>query len=73
MVAPATTPAKNTICLWFDSDTAEAALSYTSVFPESKITVVPRPPNQVYTDPDPKLAKRVFEVMTTMGKSTSQP
>ena len=38
------TPAKNTICLWFDHDAEEAARFYASVFPDTKVTAVHRAP-----------------------------
>jgi predicted 3-demethylubiquinone-9 3-methyltransferase (glyoxalase superfamily) len=40
MTNPATTPAKNTICLWYDRDAEEAARFYASVFPDSKVKAV---------------------------------
>ena len=39
-----TTPAKNTICLWYDGDAEQAARFYASVFPESEIKAVHRAP-----------------------------
>ncbi|HET9152304.1 MAG TPA: VOC family protein, partial [Gemmatimonadales bacterium] len=30
-----TTPAKNTICLWYDRDAEAAARFYASIFPDS--------------------------------------
>lgn len=38
------TPAKNTICLWYDGDAEEAARFYASVFPDSSVTAVHRAP-----------------------------
>ena len=38
------TPAKNTICLWYDRDAEEAARFYASVFPDSKVNAVHRAP-----------------------------
>ena len=38
------TPAKNTICLWYDRDAEEAARFYASVFPDTKVTAVHRAP-----------------------------
>jgi predicted 3-demethylubiquinone-9 3-methyltransferase (glyoxalase superfamily) len=35
-----TTPAKNTICLWYNRDAEEAARFYASVFPDSKVKAV---------------------------------
>ncbi len=45
MTTPATTPAKNTICLWYDGDAEEAARFYASVFPDSKVLAVHRAPS----------------------------
>ncbi len=39
-----TTPAKNTICLWYDRDAEEAARFYASTFPDSSIDAVHRAP-----------------------------
>ncbi len=39
-----TSPAKNTICLWYNGDAEEAARFYASVFPDSKVTAVHRAP-----------------------------
>src|SRR5438045_1266070 len=36
---------KNTICLWFDKDAAEAASFYASTFPDSKVTAVHKAPS----------------------------
>ena len=44
MTTPATAPAKNTICLWYDGSAEEAARFYASVFPESEIKAVHRAP-----------------------------
>jgi len=38
------TPAKNTICLWFDRDAEDAARFYASTFPDSSVTAVHRAP-----------------------------
>ena len=38
------TPAKNTICLWYDRDAEEAARFYASVFPDSSVGTVMRAP-----------------------------
>jgi predicted 3-demethylubiquinone-9 3-methyltransferase (glyoxalase superfamily) len=34
------TPAKNTICLWYDRDAEEAALFYAATFPDSSVGTV---------------------------------
>ena len=44
MTMSATTPAKNTICLWYDGDAEAAARFYASVFPNSKVSAVHRAP-----------------------------
>ena len=38
------TPAKNTICLWFDGDAEEAARFYAKTFPNSSVSAVHRAP-----------------------------
>jgi predicted 3-demethylubiquinone-9 3-methyltransferase (glyoxalase superfamily) len=38
-------PAKNTICLWYDKDAEEAARFYASVFPDSRLLAVHRAPS----------------------------
>ena len=38
------TPAKNTICLWYDKDAEEAARFYAATFPDSAVTAVHRAP-----------------------------
>jgi len=40
-----TTPAKNTICLWYDRDAEEAARFYARTFPDSSVGAVHRAPN----------------------------
>lgn len=44
MTITTTTPAKNTICLWYDGDAEAAARFYASVFPDSKVNAVHRAP-----------------------------
>jgi predicted 3-demethylubiquinone-9 3-methyltransferase (glyoxalase superfamily) len=39
-----TTPAKNTICLWYDRDAEDAARFYAQTFPDSSVTAVHRAP-----------------------------
>jgi predicted 3-demethylubiquinone-9 3-methyltransferase (glyoxalase superfamily) len=39
-----TTPAKNTICVWYDREAEEAARFYASVFPDSSVGAVHRAP-----------------------------
>ncbi|MBA3313290.1 MAG: VOC family protein [Planctomycetota bacterium] len=38
------TPAKNTICLWYDRDAEEAARFYAETFPDSSVDAVHRAP-----------------------------
>jgi 2-polyprenyl-6-hydroxyphenyl methylase/3-demethylubiquinone-9 3-methyltransferase len=38
------TPAKNTICLWYDGDAEEAARFYAKTFPDSSVGAVHRAP-----------------------------
>ncbi|TLM77801.1 VOC family protein [Microbulbifer harenosus] len=38
------TPAKNTVCLWYDGDAEEAARFYADVFPDSSVNAVHRSP-----------------------------
>ena len=38
------TPAKNTICLWYDKDAEEAANFYAATFPDSSVTAVHKAP-----------------------------
>jgi 2-polyprenyl-6-hydroxyphenyl methylase/3-demethylubiquinone-9 3-methyltransferase len=38
------TPAKNTICLWYNKDAEEAARFYAATFPDSTVTAVHRAP-----------------------------
>ena len=40
-----TTPAKNTICIWYDRDAEEAANFYAKTFPDSAVTAVQRAPS----------------------------
>jgi predicted 3-demethylubiquinone-9 3-methyltransferase (glyoxalase superfamily) len=39
-----TTPAKNTICLWYDHEAEEAARFYAKTFPDSSVQAVHRAP-----------------------------
>ncbi|HET8695442.1 MAG TPA: VOC family protein, partial [Aquabacterium sp.] len=38
------TPAKNTICLWYNGDAEEAARFYANTFPDSSVGTVYRAP-----------------------------
>jgi len=42
--APPMTPARNTICLWYDGDAEAAARFYAETFPDSAVTAVHRAP-----------------------------
>lgn len=44
-----TTPAKNTICLWYDDDAEEAARFYAQTFPDSSVGAVHRAPADYHT------------------------
>lgn len=39
------TPAKNTVCLWFDGDALDAARFYAQTFPDSSVGHVARAPS----------------------------
>ncbi len=39
-----TNPAKNTICIWYDSDAVEAARFYARTFPDSSVGAIHRAP-----------------------------
>lgn len=39
-----TTPAKNTVCLWYDDDAEDAARFYAETFPDSSVGAVHRAP-----------------------------
>ncbi len=39
-----TTPAKNTICLWYNHDAEDAARFYAETFPDSAVTAIHRAP-----------------------------
>jgi 2-polyprenyl-6-hydroxyphenyl methylase/3-demethylubiquinone-9 3-methyltransferase len=45
LISSMTQPAKNTICLWYDSDAEEAAKFYVATFPDSSITAVHHAPS----------------------------
>jgi 2-polyprenyl-6-hydroxyphenyl methylase/3-demethylubiquinone-9 3-methyltransferase len=59
-----TTPAKNTICLWFDHDAEEAARFYASVFPDTKVNAVHRAPGDY---PSGKQGDVITVDFTVMG------
>lgn len=57
-------PAKNTICLWYDSDAEEAARFYAQTFPESFVGVVYRAPGDY---PSGKQGNVLTVEFTVMG------
>lgn len=59
-----TTPAKNTICLWYDHDAEEAANFYAETFPDSRITAVNLAPGDY---PSGKQGSVITVEFTVMG------
>ncbi len=59
-----TTPAKNTICLWFDRDAEEAARFYARTFPNSSVGTVFRAPGD---NPSCKQGDVLTVEFTVMG------
>lgn len=59
-----TTPARNTICLWFDRDAEEAARFYTSTFPDSSVGAVLLAPGDF---PDGKKGNVLTVEFTVLG------
>ena len=59
-----TTPAKNTICLWFDRDAEEAARFYASIFPDSSVNAVHHAPGDY---PSGKQGDVITVDFTVMG------
>ena len=59
-----TTPAKNTICLWFDRDAEEAAHFYAKTFPNSSVGAVHRAPGDY---PDGKQGDVLTVDFTVLG------
>ncbi len=59
-----TTPAKNTICLWFDRDAEEAAHFYAKTFPDSSVGAVHRAPGDY---PDGKQGDVLTIDFTVLG------
>ncbi len=58
------TPAKNTICLWFNGDAEEAARFYAKTFPDSTFDAVHRAPGDY---PDGKQGDVLIVDFTVMG------
>ena len=59
-----TTPAKNTICLWYDRDAEAAARFYASIFPDSAVLAVHRAPGDY---PSGKQGDVITVDFTVMG------
>ena len=59
-----TTPAKNTICLWYDRDAEEAVRFYAKTFPDSSVGAVHRAPGDY---PDGKQGDVLTVEFTVMG------
>ena len=59
-----TTPAKNTICLWYDRDAEEAARFYAGTFPNSSVGAVHRAPGDF---PDGKQGDVLTVEFTVLG------
>ncbi|WP_293221031.1 VOC family protein [Ottowia sp.] len=58
------TPAKNTICLWFDRNAEEAARFYAATFPDSAVGAVHRAPGDY---PDGKQGDVLTVEFTVLG------
>lgn len=59
-----TTPAKNTICLWYDGTALDAATFYAQTFPDSAVTAVHHAPGDY---PDGKQGDVLTVEFTVMG------
>ena len=59
-----TTPARNTICLWYDRDAEAAARFYASVFPDTTVKAVNRAPGDF---PDGKKGDVLTVEFTVLG------
>ena len=58
------TPAKNTICLWYDRDAEDAARFYARTFPDSSVGAVHRAPGDF---PSGKMGDVLTVEFTVMG------
>jgi predicted 3-demethylubiquinone-9 3-methyltransferase (glyoxalase superfamily) len=56
-------PAKNTICLWFNTDAEEAARFYARTFPDSYVTAVHRAPGDYPSGKEGDVLTVEFTVM----------
>ena len=56
-------PAKNTICLWYDSDAEDAALFYAKIFPDSSVGAVHRAPGDFPSGKEGDVLTVEFTVM----------
>ncbi len=56
-------PAKNTICLWYDSDAEDAALFYAKTFPDSSVGAVHRAPGDFPSGKEGDVLTVEFTVM----------
>ena len=59
-----TTPAKNTICLWYDGDAEDAAKFYAQTFPNSRVGRVQQAPGDY---PDGKQGDALVVEFTVLG------
>lgn len=57
------TPAKNTICLWFDKDAEEAARFYANTFPNSSVDAVVKAPGDYPSGTEGQVLTVEFTVM----------
>jgi predicted 3-demethylubiquinone-9 3-methyltransferase (glyoxalase superfamily) len=64
MMNTSNTPAKNTICIWYDRDAEEAARFYASVFPDSEVKAVHLAPGDF---PDGKQGAVLTVEFTVLG------
>lgn len=58
-----TTPAKNTVCLWFNDDAEDAARFYADTFPDSSVDAVHRAPGDFPSGKEGDVLTVEFTVM----------